>query len=593
MCSSPSDAPQGTTVPQTMRRVASAGAELAVYETGVAGAPTVILHHGYPDTHAVWDEVVALLAPRLHVVTFDMRGMGASSAPTEPHAYALPVLADDLRAVAATVSPDRPVHLVGHDGGAFVGWEAVTSGGKVAAPRPGAPADAAAPESGASARAALRPGAPAETSAPESGAWPPVPAFASFTTVAGPRLDYGGRWVMRRLRRPTPAALAQLASQARRSWYVGAVQLPVLPERVLRSMGSAIWPRILPRSEGVRSRDGHPAPTLTDDLLAGLALYRENLRGVGGVKGMREGRGVKGGSGATGRGSAPAEIPVQIVVPTRDRYISSAFYADCDRWARELARREIRAGHWFQRSHPEAVAAAILELVEHVEGASAAAPLRRARRRSGVGRRQVGLAVVTGAGSGIGRATALALARAGADVVAADNNLAAAERTATAAREDAMSVSTGTVTAARVDVADAADMERFATAIRAEHGVPSIVVANAGVGVGGPFLATSLADWERVIAVNLWGVIHTARLFAAQMVAAGQQGQIVSLASAAAYAPSRALPAYATTKAAVLMLSACLRAEPRSYTRWHGSRPARCEGSRAWVPADRSYAAGR
>jgi NAD(P)-dependent dehydrogenase (short-subunit alcohol dehydrogenase family) len=194
----------------------------------------------------------------------------------------------------------------------------------------------------------------------------------------------------------------------------------------------------------------------------------------------------------------------------------------------------------------------VAELVEHTEGGDEAAPLQRARfigpRRGLEGR----LAVVTGAGSGIGRATALALADTGADVIAADINPDSAA--ATAARS-------GLIHAAAVDVGDAGAMEAFAADIEREHGVPSIVVNNAGIGIGGPFLDTPLADWERIMNVNLWGVIHGCRLFGRQMVAAGVGGQIVNTASMAAYTPSQLLPAYSTTKAAVLMLSECLRAE--------------------------------
>jgi NAD(P)-dependent dehydrogenase (short-subunit alcohol dehydrogenase family) len=86
-------------------------------------------------------------------------------------------------------------------------------------------------------------------------------------------------------------------------------------------------------------------------------------------------------------------------------------------------------------------------------------------------------------------------------------------------------------------------------------------VNNAGIGIGGPFLSTSQADWARIVGVNLWGVIHGCRLVGRQQVERGEGGQIVNIASAAAYSPSKSLPAYATTKAAVLMLSECLRAE--------------------------------
>ncbi|NVI85999.1 SDR family NAD(P)-dependent oxidoreductase [Actinomadura sp. BRA 177] len=177
------------------------------------------------------------------------------------------------------------------------------------------------------------------------------------------------------------------------------------------------------------------------------------------------------------------------------------------------------------------------------------------------------LAVVTGAGSGIGRAIALRLAESGASVIAADIDLPAAERTIAQAK----AVGTGG-TAYQVDVADAAAMEAFAAEVKDAHRVPDIVVNNAGIAVAGDLLDTELDDWDRVMGVNLWGVIHGSRLFGRQMrdrVNALPNkpdkpnfgGHIVNIASAAAFAPWRVMPAYCTTKAAVLMLSECLRAE--------------------------------
>jgi NAD(P)-dependent dehydrogenase (short-subunit alcohol dehydrogenase family)/pimeloyl-ACP methyl ester carboxylesterase len=482
--------PETQTGPRS-RVVSRAGAELFVSESGDRTNPTVVLVHGFPDTHAMWDELVGQLSGRLHTVAYDVRGMGRSIAPDGAAAYLLGELALDLRAVIDAVSPDRPVHLVGHDWGALQCWEALTA-------------------EDASER------------------------IASFTAIAGPRIDAAATWALRRLR-PAPAALRELLDQARRSWYVVAFQLPRLPERALEATIERALPRSMRRLEGIEPRPGHPAATLARDACAGLALYRENLR-----------------PSARRRSSPPAHVPVQLIVPTRDRYISTAMYDDAAGWASRLWRREVRAGHWVQRSHPRAVARAVFELIEHVEGAPEPAPLRRARftrpRRDLEGR----LAVVTGAGSGIGRATALALADAGAEVIAADINPDAAQSTAERAEF---------VHAAQIDVGDAGAMEAFASALEREHGVPSIVVNNAGIGIGGPFLDTTLADWERIMNVNLWGVIHGCRLFGRQMVEAGVAGQIVNTASMAAYTPSQILPAYSTTKAAVLMLSECLRAE--------------------------------
>lgn len=84
---------------------------------------------------------------------------------------------------------------------------------------------------------------------------------------------------------------------------------------------------------------------------------------------------------------------------------------------------------------------------------------------------------------------------------------------------------------------------------------------NAGIGHSGTFLETTEKEWQRVLDVNLWGVIHGCRAFGALMKERGQGGHIVNLSSAAAYLPSRMLAAYATGKAAVFMLSDCLRAE--------------------------------
>jgi len=158
---------------------------------------------------------------------------------------------------------------------------------------------------------------------------------------------------------------------------------------------------------------------------------------------------------------------------------------------------------------------------------------------------------VTGAGSGIGRSTAEAFAREGAEVVVTDIDGESAEATAQAVGG----------TAYTVDSADLVAVQRFADDVRERIGVPDIVVNNAGIGMFGSFLETSHEDWERVVNVNLWGVVHGCRVFAEQLVQRGEGGHIVNVASMAAYAPSRGLPAYATTKAAVLMLSECLRGE--------------------------------
>jgi len=162
---------------------------------------------------------------------------------------------------------------------------------------------------------------------------------------------------------------------------------------------------------------------------------------------------------------------------------------------------------------------------------------------------------ITGAGSGIGEATALRFARMGARVVAVDIDEASAEETA------ARCARLGPAAQAfACDVADAEAVEETAAAIEADLGPVDVVVNNAGVGVHGAFLDASLEDWQWLRGINLDGVVHGCRSFGSRMVERGH-GQVVNIASAAAYLPSRDMAAYCTSKAAVVMLSQCLRGD--------------------------------
>jgi len=160
--------------------------------------------------------------------------------------------------------------------------------------------------------------------------------------------------------------------------------------------------------------------------------------------------------------------------------------------------------------------------------------------------------LVTGAGSGIGRATALAFAERGATVLCADIDLASAEKTAAACEERGAPAAT----AHRVDVSDRAALE----ALAAEVGPVDILVNNAGVGMSGRFNDMSQRDWEWIRGVNLDGVVNGCAAFTPGMVAAGR-GHVVNVSSGLGYTPTATEPAYVTTKAAVLALSQCLRAD--------------------------------
>jgi NAD(P)-dependent dehydrogenase (short-subunit alcohol dehydrogenase family) len=166
------------------------------------------------------------------------------------------------------------------------------------------------------------------------------------------------------------------------------------------------------------------------------------------------------------------------------------------------------------------------------------------------------LLVITGGGSGIGRETALAFARRGAEVVLSDVNLVAAKETAAMIDEAG-----GAAHAYQLDVADEAAVHAHADEVTERHGVPDILINNAGIGQAGPFLATPSESFARVIGINLYGVVNGCRAFGEKMVKRGSGGHIVNLSSMAAYVPQQSFTAYSTSKAAVFMFSDCLRAE--------------------------------
>jgi len=170
------------------------------------------------------------------------------------------------------------------------------------------------------------------------------------------------------------------------------------------------------------------------------------------------------------------------------------------------------------------------------------------------------MALVTGAGSGIGRATALALAAQGASVLCTDIDEAAAEKTAAACSEANSAHSNTAHHAYRLDVADRSDIEQVARAVERQHGPLTVLVNNAGIGMTGSFSAMTSAEWASIRSVNLDGVVECSLAFTPPMLAAGR-GHVVNVSSGLAFVATATESAYAATKAAVLQLSLCQRAE--------------------------------
>ncbi|MFI6773637.1 SDR family oxidoreductase [Nocardia sp. NPDC050412] len=480
----------------TRRIVRSGEFDIAVFEYGDPSAETIVLVHGWPDTHYLWNAVVPLLTERFHVVTYDTRGHGESTPTRRAQDFRLDALAGDFFAVADAVSPDQPVHVLAHDWGSVQVWEAVC-----------------------------------EPHAAER--------VASFTSVSGPNLDHLAKWVRARLSRPTPRNLWQPLTQALSSGYTVFSMTPGLSQVFRVVAHEKRWQRIVSIMNDTAPSNIVLGPTFRRDAVAGLLIYRANI--LPRMLAPRERR---------------TDVPVQLIVAGRDVAVRPAGYDDARKWVSRLWRRDVPAGHWMPFSHPELLATATTELIDAVNGGVAPRGLRRAEIGSGRKPFEDQLVVITGGGSGIGRETGLEFARLGAEIVLSDINLDAAKQT-----RELIAAEGGVAHAYQLDVSDEEAVHLHAVDVLAAHGVPDILINNAGIGQAGGFLDTPSAEFDRVMRINLGGVVNGCRAFGSAMAERGLGGHIVNLSSMAAYSPQQGFSAYSTSKSAVFMFSDCLRAE--------------------------------
>ena len=164
-------------------------------------------------------------------------------------------------------------------------------------------------------------------------------------------------------------------------------------------------------------------------------------------------------------------------------------------------------------------------------------------------------AVITGAASGIGRALCMTLAGRGVDIAAADINEAGLEETAESVRKLGRRVTTHVV-----DVADRAKMEAFSNEVAEQHEQIHILINNAGVSVAADFEDHSLDDFEWLIGINLWGVIHGCKFFLPQLKRA-DEAYIVNLSSMFGLIGVPGQTSYCSSKFAVRGFTEALAAE--------------------------------
>lgn len=284
----------------------SGGVRLAVqHHGGPSDAPMVVLVHGYPDDHHVWDLVVAELVDDYRVVTYDVRGAGASGKPKDVAAYRLTHLVADLAAVVDDLSPDAPVHVVAHDWGSIQVWSAMVD--------------------------------------PEMNH-----RFASYTSMSGPGLDHVANWMQQR-RKPGNRHWRQLINQGVHSWYIYAFHTPFASLAWKRGLARR-WPSMVAKSEGAKVDESWPGPGLSDDAVVGINLYRANM-----FRSIRR------------PGSVTTPVPVQLIIALKDPFVSPALLDGYEAIAPDLVRVEVNHKHWLPRSQPHVVAQHVGEHIARVE----------------------------------------------------------------------------------------------------------------------------------------------------------------------------------------------------------------------------------
>ena len=241
----------------------SDGVRVAVYEEGNPAGPTVVLIHGWPDSHVLWDGVAPLLTDRFRVIRYDNRGVGKTSVPKSVSAYTMAAYADDFAAVIDAVVPGEPVHVLAHDWGSAGMWEYL--------------------------------------SRPSAG-----DHVASFTSVSGPSGDHMNRFIVGGLKRPyRPRRFLQALDQLLRFSYMAPFSIPVLAPLVVRTFLADGWRRMLMIRDGIPADRLYHSDTYRSDAANSLKVYRANY-----FKTIR-----------SARTDHYVGVPVQLIVNSSDPHI--------------------------------------------------------------------------------------------------------------------------------------------------------------------------------------------------------------------------------------------------------------------------------
>ncbi|OUS29035.1 hypothetical protein A9Q99_10520 [Gammaproteobacteria bacterium 45_16_T64] len=272
--------------------------------------PTLVFLHGFPDCHQSWMCQVEALQHSYHVVVFDMRGVGSSSCSARDDAYKIEYLLSDIQAVIdAVVGHHKKVHLVGHDWGSVIGWSFAS-------------------ESQYSHR------------------------VLSYTSMSGPHLGLVPRWLVNGIKSGNARRIQGVLKQIFFSWYIYLFNVPRLPEWILRIRGQKIWPKVLAEN-GVPQGDRYlkaSADQVKRRWLHSINLYRDNPLSLPPAP---EDSGIT--------------MPVQLIFPKQDRFVSEALFVGYERYVMDLRRHEIDGMHWAHHSHAMQFNGLLIRFIEEIE----------------------------------------------------------------------------------------------------------------------------------------------------------------------------------------------------------------------------------
>lgn len=290
--------------------VSSYDVELYVQVHGSENQPTIVFLHGFPDCHKTWHHQVETLKKDFQVVTFDMRGVGSSTWSAQRKAYRMNNMLADIEAVInAVVGKEGKVHLVGHDWGSVIGWSFISE-----------------------AYYARR--------------------VLSYSSMSGPHLTLMLDWARRNLLSLQPTRLARALKQGAFSWYVYLFNIPVLPESIFKTIGKTVWKTVLTKN-GVATDDMYLDATQEDIekiCLNPINLYRQNPLNPPSIPGEKS-----------------IAVPVQLIIPTEDNFISDQLFEFYDEYVVDLTRYPIDGRHWAHHSHKEKFNQLITDIVNSIE----------------------------------------------------------------------------------------------------------------------------------------------------------------------------------------------------------------------------------